>query len=90
MFQKVFRWVGVGFEAYKCIGRAKKNGDDITYDGILPKLLKIATLPLKIAHPYLLAPLYHGSLKHFPSFCSFPSLMATLGVNNASYHQFCP
>ena len=53
------------------------KGDSITDNRILPKLLKLATLPLKIAHPYSLAPLYHGSSKCFPSFCSFPSLMVT-------------
>ena len=45
----------VGFGPYKGVGRAK-IGDDNTNDRILPKLLKIASLRLKIAKPYLLYP----------------------------------
>ena len=46
-----------------------KIGYDIFDDIILPRLLKLATLPLKIAHPYLLAPQYHDGSKHLPSVC---------------------
>ena len=34
------------------IKKLKKLGDDISVDRILPRVLKIATLPLKIAHRY--------------------------------------
>ena len=54
-----------------------KIGHDIMDGRILPKLLKIVSLHPKIAHLYLLAPLYHGSWKQFPSFCSFSSRAVT-------------
>ena len=62
---------GLGWDSGRAGDRGfgPKIGYDITDDIILPKLLKLATLPLKIAHPHLLAPPYHEGSKHLPSFC---------------------
>ena len=59
----------------------KKMGQDITVDGILPRVVN--HFAPEIAHPYPLPPPppapYHGSWKHSPSFCSFSLFTVTFG-----------
>ena len=44
----------------------EKMGYNITIDRILPRVLKIATLPPKIAHPYPLTPPIPWKLETLP------------------------
>ena len=59
---------GEGWDGGRAVQGQKyeQMGYNITIDMALPGVLKIATLPLKIAPPYPLAPPYHARWKHSP------------------------
>ena len=61
----------LGWDSGRAVDRVfdLKIGYDISDDIILPKLLKLATLPLKIVCAHLLAPPYHEGSKYLPLFC---------------------
>ena len=69
--------VGTVGELYEGKITKRKKRNDIAVDKIPPRVLKIATLPQKIAHTYPLAPPYNGNWKRSPSFCSFASFTVT-------------